>query len=502
MTMTPLRSLRLPLAALAAALLAVACGDSDPTAPVPVNIPVAAIDVASPAPVLVVGETMQLTATPKSAAGQPLQGRVVTWASATPDRATVTQAGVVTALLEGEARLTATSEGVTANLDLRVDPIPAAEIVLGRTHLELVEGDISTIAAVVRAADGRPLDGRTITWSSEAPSVATVDASGRVEALHEGATRIIARHGALEAVTTVTVLGTFVADLVFQAHDQALGGPRLYRTDLRSATPTSVGIFGTAGTWQAASSPAGSRLVFTCNDNGPAICTSFADGTGLRALTSSDAANEDEPAWSPDGTRIVYRRWPHGATAGPFNPPDLWIMDADGSNKVNLTADALTQQQPAWSPQPIDGAYRIVYTQESYVDGAVTSRLYTMRADGTDRRPLTAAGTHVDEDAAWSPDGRTVVFVRTGSTADGDLWVVDVVTGVEREFLGGAITDPLRHPSWSPDGRYLAFTSVHEPSPSGNYRRQIYTVRADGSDLRRRTTDELDKEQPTWLPRP
>lgn len=486
-------------ALLVAALASLAaCGGDGPTA-TPAPVPVARVDVTAASPTLVIGETLQLHATPKSATGEPLIDRTLTWTSIAPTWASVTATGVVTALREGAVRIVVTADGVEGGIDLLVVPVPAAAVTLDRTTLTLTEGGEGRFAAVVRDTDGAPLEGRALTWSVDDPAIVTVDNAGGVRAVREGQARIVARHGDLEAAATVTVQGIFVADLVFHANSD---GMRLFRTDLRADVATSVAMLPVAGAWQAASSPAGSRITFTCAEPGPTICTSAPDGSDLRALTGGDTSNEDEPAWSPDGTRILFRRWPHGATAGQFNPTDLWVMDADGGNAVNLTADALVQGEAAWSPVPVEGTYRIVFVQEAVVDGFVTSRLYTMRADGTDRRPLTTAGAHTDAEPAWSPDGRTVVFVRSGGTELGALWAVDLVTGAERRFFAAALGDAVRHPAWSPDGRYLAFASRHEPSPSGNYRWQVYTVRANGADLRRRTTDDLDKEQPTWLPRP
>lgn len=177
-------------------------------------------------------------------------------------------------------------------------------------------------------------------------------------------------------------------------------------------------------------------------------------------------------------------------------------MDATGANQVNLTADAALQHAPAWAPVAIAGASRIAFVQDSLVDGSVTSRIASMRADGSDRRYETAFGLQVDLNPTWSPDGRALVFTRAGGAADNDLWRLDLGTGAEREFLPYTLGGAQLHPAWSPDGRYLAFTSNHEEGPNRDYRPQLYTVRADGSRLFRRSVTSVDKADPAWVPVP
>jgi Tol biopolymer transport system component len=289
---------------------------------------------------------------------------------------------------------------------------------------------------------------------------------------------------------------------MFDVNEPLPSSRRLYRVDPRMVNETPRSIFGPAGTWQVDASRATGRLVFTCTSAGLAICVADADGTNVRVLTDTDRADEDEPAWSPDGAQIAFRRRPQGASPGIFNPTDIWIMNADGTNQRNLTADTRSQHNPTWSPRLADGSYRIAFVQDSTVRSFHTASLYTMRPDGSDRQVLTSPGEQLDEEPTWSPDGRRVVFTRTSPTAGGDLWVVDLTTGIERPFLAQELFGAQRHPAWSPDGRHLAFTSVHEPSDDQGFRAQLYTVRADGTFLKRRTSGAGEKEHTAWLPWP
>lgn len=378
-------------------------------------------------------------------------------------------------------------------------PPPVAVVVtLTATALGLEEGGVATLQATVRDASGTPIEGRAITWQSDDPTIATVSTDGRVTAIAEGTTRIRARHAALEAVGTVQVQ-SLVSGILWYATTEA-GAPIIHRVDARGGQPAPV--WPTPGAWQPAVSTDGTRLAFTCNEPGPAICVANIDGSGLRVLTGSDRANEDEPAWSPDGLRIVFRRWPHGASPGPFNPTDLWVMDADGGNQVNVTLDAGVQHRPAWSPVPIAGSYRIAFAQEAIVDGFITSRIATMRPDGSDRRFATDGGLHEELAPAWSPDARTILFTRVGGEVDDELYRVDLATGAEHPLLPTPLAGSQRHPVWSPDGRYVVFTSNHEPTSETLWRMQLYTVRADGTQLTRRTAGIADATDPVWGRRP
>src|SRR5216683_3626 len=82
------------------------------TSAVTVNgVPVASVTVSPATASIMVGQTVQLTATPRDASGNPLSGRVITWASSSPTVATVNSGGLVTAPAVGTATITATSEG-------------------------------------------------------------------------------------------------------------------------------------------------------------------------------------------------------------------------------------------------------------------------------------------------------------------------------------------------------------------------------------------------------
>jgi len=193
------------------------------------------------------------------------------------------------------------------------------------------------------------------------------------------------------------------------------------------------------------------------------------------ASTPQGLLFQTEPAWSPDGSTIAFASKRSGTS-------DLYAMSADGSGTRRLTSTKDDDGQPAWSP---DGE-RIVFARGS------SGRLYVMSADGAGARRLTDEEAEETE-PAWSPDGRWIAYARRDpGTSIRELWLVrpDGSQGRRLTKLGGI----AQAPSWSPDGRRIVFSA-----DVGDNRFDIYTVAADGKDVRLVTSGD-DSFEPAWSP--
>ncbi|HEU6452927.1 MAG TPA: Ig-like domain-containing protein [Gemmatimonadaceae bacterium] len=178
--------------------------------PVPAN----AVVVSPGEATLFVGETVTLKATVTDANGDPLSGRPITWSSSATSVATVSTSGVVTAKAPGTATITAASEGKSGKSTITVKLVPVASVDMNPGELKLQIGQSSTITATPKASDGTPLTGRSISWKSRDPGIATVSGSGEVTAKAAGSTIIEATSEGVTGVTLVQVAAIPVSSVV------------------------------------------------------------------------------------------------------------------------------------------------------------------------------------------------------------------------------------------------------------------------------------------------
>ena len=199
----------------------------------------------------------------------------------------------------------------------------------------------------------------------------------------------------------------------------------------------------------------------------------------LSALTSGGAENKTPLAWRPDGMKILFSL-----------SADIYVMDSDGENMINLTQSPERETTATWSP---DGK-QIAFSR-SMREGEIS--IYVMGANGQNQQRLTfepgiSAWPH------WSPDGDRIAFV---SNRDGAFRVyamdtngqnIQQITPGQREFYAA--------PSWSRDGEWLAFRSgdkqhwgIYLIDPQG--RNETLIVRSEVSELIGRAVS-----RPTWSP--
>lgn len=152
-----------------------------------------------------VGQTVQMSSVLKASDSTVITGRFVEWSSSALSVATVSSTGVVTAIGAGTATIRGTSEGKSATATVTVSLVPVATLQVVPSTLTLAAGRTAPLAALPLDSAGTLLGGRSITWTSATPTVATVAASGIVTGVAPGTARITAATGGKSASSTVTV---------------------------------------------------------------------------------------------------------------------------------------------------------------------------------------------------------------------------------------------------------------------------------------------------------
>jgi|GEM_PF-1931786 len=177
-------------------------------------VPVASVTVVPDAFQLQVGQTREIAATTRDAAGGALTGRAVAWTALDAGVATVTAAGVVQAVSVGQGRIVATVEGKADTATVTVVPVPVGAVTIVPDAFQLQVGQTREIAATARDANGGVLTGRAVAWSALDAGVATVTAAGVVQAVSVGQGRIVATVEGKADTATVTVVPVPVASVV------------------------------------------------------------------------------------------------------------------------------------------------------------------------------------------------------------------------------------------------------------------------------------------------
>lgn len=149
----------------------------------------------------------------------------------------------------------------------------------------------------------------------------------------------------------------------------------------------------------------------------------------------------------------------------------LLLADADGENMRTILESPQPILSPSWSA---DGEWVAYVSFENHA-----SAVYVQRVRTGERR-VVSARAGINGAPAFSPDGRKLALTLSGSTANPDIYVLDLATqGLTRITDDPAIdTEAV----WSPDGRFLYFTSDRAGGP------QVYRVAAQGGEQPRRLT--------------
>ena len=250
--------------------------------------PVAAVTVSPAAPTVQVGQTVQLAATPKDANGNPLSGRVVTWSSNNTAVATVDGNGLVTGVTAGSAIVTATSEGQSGTASVTVSSIPVAAVTVSPSPASVQQGATVQLTATPKDANGNPLSGRVVTWSSNNTAVARVNGSGLVTGVAAGAATITATSEGQSGTSDVTVTPAPVASVAVTPSPASV---QVGLTLQLTATPK-----------DANGNPLSGRVITWASDN---TSVATVDGNGLVTAVAVGSATITATSEGKSGTSAV-----------------------------------------------------------------------------------------------------------------------------------------------------------------------------------------------------
>lgn len=207
------------------------------------------------------------------------------------------------------------------------------------------------------------------------------------------------------------------------------------------------------------------------------------DDTGAnQTRITNDAANDEDPAISPDGSQIAFASNRDGNS-------EIYIINADGSNLVQVTnTSGVENSAPAWSP---DGT-QLAFTRFT---GNQVLEIFIIDTDGTNETNVTNNTSGNDASPAWSPDGSRLAFMSDrGAEGDSEIWLVNTDGTGLSQLTDNDDTVSDGTPDWSPDGSQIAFSTDRDQDF------EIYIMNADGSNATRITTTPGQDSQPSWSP--
>ena len=200
---------------------------------------------------------------------------------------------------------------------------------------------------------------------------------------------------------------------------------------------------------------------------------------------TSDAAQEVDVALSPDGKQLAFTR------VGVKWPPDLYVKLIGGGEPLLITRHAFT---PAWSP---DGREIAFIRHVERTDGQIEDAVFAVPALGGPERQLATLG-QVEHGLSYSPDGKLLAMPSQEQPEDRPgIFLLSIETGEKRRLTrpppGTLIGDYL--PRFSPDGRTVAFVRTREEFAS-----DVYLVTIGGGDPRRLTLGSTQVADLDWAP--
>ncbi|HEU5305232.1 MAG TPA: protein kinase [Gemmatimonadales bacterium] len=322
---------------------------------------------------------------------------------------------------------------------------------LNQSPPPIARGSISPAVsgAIARALSKSPAE----RFATAADFVRALDqAAGESRALPTGIRRRSPVQVTAWALAGLAILGGAV--LLGQLSERRGGGPGSV-TPGRERKLTQLTVAAGVEEWPAWS-PDGTRLVYAAEADGFKQLFVRTLATGEERRLTNSQRDEIQPAWSPDGKRLAFVRAnavrgklePSDINAWYFEGGDIWTHDLASGTETKLIDDAFG---PAWSPE----GSRLAFDAQ----WAAPRRIWVSDARGRNPRQVTADSSDavVHAGPRWSPDGSHLVFRRMEQTK-WDIAVVDPATLATARLTNDIVPD--LDPVWAPDGRHIYFASA------------------------------------------
>jgi Tol biopolymer transport system component len=249
-------------------------------------------------------------------------------------------------------------------------------------------------------------------------------------------------------------------------------------------------------------SPDGSRMLFSsAREYNETVCLTNPYGRQKRCVASFvSIGSREAPAWSPDSRHLVIAA---SEEYDVYGWQDVYRIDVNGGEPVNLTPTDQTEQHPSFSP---DGT-RIVFQRDS--------EIWTMDADGSNQTQLTNEESRTQL-PQWSPDGKRIAYCVEEILAEGSpgnpndaIWIMDADGGRKTQLTGYSIDNDYHSTydyDWSPDNSQIVYSGLSPCSfplsgtpPPVCMRSILFEVEVEGGRVAR-LVDEADSYQPAWSP--